>query len=108
MAAYCRGTRSRPANNGLELTTSQKEEVMPTEYQVPGVYIEELPSGSRPIQGVGTAMPAFIGFTFTRPEGNIGQPIFVASWNQFVDYFGIQRTTRADGTEVVEDKSFET
>jgi len=52
---------------------------MPVEYKVPGVYIEEIPSGSRPIQGVGTAMPAFIGFTYTRPEGNTGQPVFVAS-----------------------------
>ena len=43
---------------------------MPVEYKVPGVYIEELQPGSRPIAGVATAMPAFIGFTEKRPDGN--------------------------------------
>ncbi|NWF78437.1 MAG: phage tail sheath family protein [Chloroflexi bacterium] len=61
---------------------------MPVEYKVPGVYIEELPPGSRPIQGVGTAMPAFIGFTESRPRGNTGQPVFVASWTQYTEEFG--------------------
>ena len=60
---------------------------MPT-YQTPGVYIEELPSGSKPIQGVGTSVAAFIGFTEKRPAGNTGQPHFVASWNQYADEFG--------------------
>ena len=31
---------------------------MPGPYHTPGVYIEELPSGSRPIQGVSTAVAA--------------------------------------------------
>ena len=34
---------------------------MPT-YQSPGVYVEEVSSGSRPIEGVGTAVCAFVGF----------------------------------------------
>lgn len=79
---------------------------MPVEYKVPGVYIEEIPSGSRPIQGVGTAMPAFIGFTYTRPEGNTGQPVFVASWNQFVEYFGTRRRVGADGKEIIDMNPF--
>lgn len=60
---------------------------MPVEYKVPGVYIEELQPSSRPIAGVATAMPVFIGFTRTRPAGNTGQPVFVASWNQYVEKF---------------------
>ncbi|NTU83253.1 MAG: phage tail sheath family protein [Chloroflexales bacterium] len=71
---------------------------MPVEYKVPGVYIEELPAGSRPIQGVGTAMPAFIGFTFTRPPGNTGQPVLIASWSQFVDAFCTRPIVKQDGT----------
>ena len=31
-------------------------------YLSPGVYVEEVPSGSRPIEGVGTAVAAFVGF----------------------------------------------
>lgn len=59
-----------------------------TTYQYPGVYIEEVDRGSKPIQGVGTAVAAFIGFTERRPAGNTGQPVFVASWTQFVNDFG--------------------
>jgi phage tail sheath protein FI len=77
---------------------------MPVEYSVPGVYIEEIPSGSRPIQGVATAVAAFIGFTYTRPKGNQGQPVAVYSWNQFVEDFCTIRylTTKAntEGREV--------
>ena len=30
-------------------------------YLSPGVYVEEIDSGSRPIEGVGTAVAAFVG-----------------------------------------------
>lgn len=33
------------------------------EYLSPGVYVEEVDRGPRPIEGVGTAMPVFVGFT---------------------------------------------
>ena len=33
------------------------------EYLSPGVYVEEVDRGPKPIEGVGTAMPVFIGFT---------------------------------------------
>lgn len=72
---------------------------MPGPYLTPGVYIEEVPSGSRPIQGVGTAVAAFIGFTYTRPAGNTGQPVFIASWNQFVEEFCTVRWTVKDKDE---------
>jgi phage tail sheath protein FI len=31
------------------------------QYLSPGVYVEEVPSGAKPIEGVGTAVAAFIG-----------------------------------------------
>ncbi|CAM5662162.1 hypothetical protein SGLAM104S_10461 [Streptomyces glaucescens] len=37
---------------------------MPT-YLTPGVYVEEVQSGARPIEGVGTAVAAFVGFAGT-------------------------------------------
>jgi phage tail sheath protein FI len=46
---------------------------MPT-YLSPGVYVEEVDSGSRPIQGVGTAVAAFIGFAQSGPCASCGQP----------------------------------
>ena len=35
--------------------------------QSPGVYVEEVPSGARPIQAVGTAVAAFIGLAPVKP-----------------------------------------
>jgi phage tail sheath protein FI len=36
-------------------------------YQSPGVYVEEVSSGSRPIEGVGTAVAAFVGLAEKGP-----------------------------------------
>ncbi len=58
---------------------------MPTTYQAPGVYVEEVPSGSRPIEGVGTAIAAFVGFT---EKGPINKPVRVTNWTQFTNTFG--------------------
>jgi uncharacterized protein len=55
------------------------------EYLSPGVYIEEVNSGPRPIEGVGTAMAAFVGFA---PGGPVNQPTLVTNWSQYVDTFG--------------------
>ena len=35
---------------------------MPTSYTIPGVYVEEISSGSRPIAAVGTSTAAFLGY----------------------------------------------
>ena len=56
------------------------------EYLSPGVYIEEVNSGPRPIEGVGTAMAAFVGFA---PAGPINQPVLISNWSQYVDTFGV-------------------
>lgn len=57
-------------------------------YLSPGVYIEEVPSGSKPIQSAGTSVCAFIGFTEKRPAGNQGEPVLVTSWTQYTTLFG--------------------
>ena len=36
-------------------------------YLSPGVYVEEVPAGSRPIEGVGTAVAAFVGLVPLNP-----------------------------------------
>jgi phage tail sheath protein FI len=55
------------------------------EYLSPGVYIEEVNSGPRPIEGVGTAMAAFIGFA---PAGPANKPVLITNWSQYVENFG--------------------
>lgn len=58
---------------------------MPTVYQHPGVYVNEVPGGSKPIEGVGTSTAAFIGFA---PEGPANTPTRVTSWLDFARVFG--------------------
>ena len=57
---------------------------MPT-YLSPGVYVEEVPAGSRPIEGVGTAVAAFVGFA---ERGPFDEPVLVTNWTQFTQQFG--------------------
>lgn len=55
------------------------------EYLSPGVYVEEVDSGPRPIEGAGTATAAFVGFA---PAGPANRPVLVTNWTQYVDTFG--------------------
>jgi phage tail sheath protein FI len=64
-------------------------------YGAPGVYIEEQPSGAMPIEGVGTAIAAFVGFTETYhadegdPTDQAGvKPQLVTSWPQYERVYG--------------------
>jgi uncharacterized protein len=54
-------------------------------YLSPGVYVEEVESGSRPIEGVGTATAAFVGFA---ADGPVNQPTLVTNWSQYTQVFG--------------------
>src|SRR5580765_1688609 len=54
-------------------------------YLSPGVYVEEVEAGSRPIEGVGTAVAAFVGLTARGPANT---PTLVTNWSQFVTAFG--------------------
>jgi uncharacterized protein len=57
---------------------------MPT-YLSPGVYVEEKPAGSAPIEGVGTAVAAFVGLAM---KGPLNRATVISNWKQFVDTFG--------------------
>ncbi len=58
------------------------------DYFAPGVYVEEIDRGSRPIDGVQTNIGAFIGFTEAIRNGaEIGKPMLITSWNQYLEYF---------------------
>jgi phage tail sheath protein FI len=56
-----------------------------TTYLSPGVYVEEMESASKPIEGVGTAVAAFVGFT---EKGDFNKPVLVTNWSQFRTNFG--------------------
>ncbi len=54
-------------------------------YLSPGVYTEEVSSGSKPIEGVGTAIAGFVGFA---ERGPVDEPVLVTNWTQFTQAFG--------------------
>lgn len=55
------------------------------EYLAPGVFVEEIDSGSKPIEGVGTNTTAFIGYA---KSGIFNKPFFISNWTQFCEEFG--------------------
>jgi hypothetical protein len=58
---------------------------MATSYLAPGVYVEEVAGGSKPIEGVGTAVAGFIGFA---EKGPFNQATLITNWTQFRSTFG--------------------
>jgi len=54
-------------------------------YLTPGVYVEEVPSASKPIEGVGTSVAAFVGLA---PGGPLNTPVQISNWTQFARTFG--------------------
>ncbi len=57
---------------------------MAVEYFTPGVYVEEVSSGIKPM----TAAPTHIvGFLGESRKGPLNQPVMVTSWNQYFDKF---------------------
>ena len=59
------------------------------DYFAPGVYIEEVNRGSRPIEGVPTAVAGFVGFTEDIRGGAAPlKPMMVTNWDQYLEYFG--------------------
>ncbi|MDH3403454.1 MAG: phage tail sheath subtilisin-like domain-containing protein [Acidobacteriota bacterium] len=57
---------------------------MPT-YLHPGVYIEEIPSGAKPIEGVSTSTAAFIGFA---AKGPVGEAELITKWDDYYQQYG--------------------
>jgi phage tail sheath protein FI len=54
-------------------------------YLTPGVYVEEVPSASKPIEGVGTSIAAFVGLA---PGGPVNVPMRISNWTQFARIYG--------------------
>ncbi len=54
------------------------------EYLSPGVYVEEIEIGSKPIEGVSTSTAGFLGETERGPT----EPRLVTSWSQFQKVYG--------------------
>ncbi len=55
------------------------------EYLAPGVYVEEVDTGNKPIEGVSTSTAGVVGVT---ERGPVGVPIFITSYGEFERIFG--------------------
>src|SRR3954470_17939224 len=58
---------------------------MATSYLSPGVYIEEVDRGSKPIEAVGTSTAAFIGESQVGPTN---EAVLITNWAQYTRTFG--------------------
>jgi phage tail sheath protein FI len=54
------------------------------------VYVEEIPSGSKPIGAVGTSTAAFLGYT---TRGAVGEPTLIFKWDDYQSLYGGIRDT---------------
>ena len=75
---------------------------MATTYLSPGVYVEEIDAGPKPIQAVGTSTPSFLGITaeaslkaldpetgdLVPTESVLNKSTLVTSWSQYTRIFG--------------------
>lgn len=58
------------------------------DYFAPGVYVEEVSQGSRPIQGSSMSVSGFVGFTEDiRGDAEMFDPIMITSWSQYLENF---------------------
>jgi len=68
---------------------------MPTTYLTPGIYVEEVPSASKPIEGVSTSVAAFVGLA---PGGPVNSATRISNWSQFARIY--RDPNRPDGEDV--------
>lgn len=64
---------------------------MATSYRTPGIYVEEVPSGPRPIEAVGTSIVGFIGIA-PDADAHTNKAIAITSWLQFLKEFASDKT----------------
>ena len=58
---------------------------MAASYLSPGVYVEEVDRGSKPIEAVGTNTAGFLGESMMGP---VNQAVLIVNWSQFVKTYG--------------------
>ncbi|MCA9969046.1 MAG: hypothetical protein KC425_02470, partial [Anaerolineales bacterium] len=56
--------------------------------KAPGVYIEEVSGGARPIQAVGTSTAGFVGVVL-HPDAPVNEAVAVNNWAEFVRAFHV-------------------
>src|SRR5215207_1137872 len=73
---------------------------MATTYLTPGVYIEEISTGARPIEARGTSTAAFVGVA-PNPEARRNVAVPINNWMQFVRELAPEGTTSTPLSQAV-------
>ncbi|MEM7796663.1 MAG: phage tail sheath family protein, partial [Cyanobacteria bacterium P01_C01_bin.118] len=61
---------------------------MALDYFAPGVYVEEVDRGSRPIEGVSMSVAGFVGFSEdVRGDAELFEPMMITNWAQYLEFF---------------------
>lgn len=71
---------------------------MPT-YLTPGVYVEEVPSGARPIQAVGTSTAGFVGIA-PDASARLHEPRAINNWMHFLREFSGNQPDQRQSTDL--------
>jgi len=65
---------------------------MATSYLAPGVYVEEVSSGARPISAVGTCTAGFVGVA-PNPDARLNEAVAVNNWTEFLRVYSTPEST---------------
>lgn len=61
---------------------------MALDYFAPGVYVEEVDRGSRPIEGISMSVAGFVGFTEDiRGDAELFKPTLITNWSQYLECY---------------------
>jgi len=66
--------------------------ILSSVYKTPGVYVEEVPGGSRPIDAVGTSTVGFVGRA-PDIEARVNVPTFIENFQSFARFYAVQNQT---------------
>lgn len=66
--------------------TNLLEKIMSTNYDTPGVYVEEVSSGAKPIAQVGTSTTGFVGVA-PKASARLNEAVALNNWSEFVKNF---------------------
>ena len=69
-------------------------------YMTPGVYVEEVSTGARPIQAVGTSTAGFIGVA-PDATAHVNESMAINNWSQFVREYASKSTPREPSNVVI-------
>ena len=70
------------------------------DHSTPGIYIEEISTGSRPIEAVGTSTAAFLGVA-PNPDARLHEAFGVNNWSQFIKEYSGENATSTPLSQAV-------